>query len=88
MVKFEARRGRIIIHFFGRKYEWTIEPRYWRNPIIALALWLSLPLLLYTVAVVAFNYQPIALMSTLIFANLPDHDGRALQFADHRNRSP
>lgn len=70
MVKFEARRGRIIIHFFGRKYEWTIEPRYWRNPIIALALWLSLPLLLYTVAVVAFDYQPIALMSTLIFANL------------------
>jgi len=70
MVKFEARRGRIIIHFFGRKYEWTIEPRYWRNPMIGLVLWLSLPLVLYTVAVVAFDYQPIALMSTLIFANL------------------
>lgn len=70
MVKFEARRGRIIIHSFGRKYEWTIEPRYWRNPIIGLILWLSLPVILYISAATVFNYQPIALMSTLIFANL------------------
>jgi branched-chain amino acid transport system permease protein len=70
MVKFEARRGKIVIHSLGRKYEWTIEPRYWRNPIIGLLLWLSLPLALYTVATVLFNYQPIAILSTLIFANL------------------
>lgn len=70
MLKFETRRGRIIIHFLGRKYEWIIEPRYWRNPIIGLILWLFLPLLLYSISTVVFNYQPIALMSTLIFANL------------------
>jgi branched-chain amino acid transport system permease protein len=70
MVKLEPRRGRLIIHFFGRKYEWTIEPRYWRNPIIGLILWLSLPLLLYFIARIVFNYPPIALMSTLIYANL------------------
>lgn len=70
MLKLEPRRGRIIIHAFGRKYELTIEPRYWRNPMIGLAMWLSLPLLIYSVSTLVFNYQPIALMSTLIFANL------------------
>ncbi|MEM0010537.1 MAG: branched-chain amino acid ABC transporter permease [Archaeoglobaceae archaeon] len=70
MVKFEARRGRIIIHTFGRKYEWTVEPRYWRNPIIGLIIWLSIPFIIYVLATEVFNYQPIALLSTLIFANL------------------
>jgi len=70
MVKIEPRRGRIIIHIFGRKYEWTIEPRYWRNPIIGLIIWLSLPALIYLLSVEIFGYQPIAILSTLIFANL------------------
>ncbi|MCS7143993.1 MAG: branched-chain amino acid ABC transporter permease [Archaeoglobaceae archaeon] len=70
MVKIEARRGRIVIHAFGRKYEWTVEPRYWRNPIIGLTIWLSAPIVLYITATTIFNYQPVALMSTLIFANL------------------
>lgn len=70
MVKIEPRRGKIVIHAFGRKYEWTVEPRYWRNPMIGLTLWLSSPLILYLTATMLFNYQPIGLMSTLIFANL------------------
>lgn len=70
MVKLEPRRGRVIIHIFGRKYEWTIEPRYWRNPIIGLVLWLSLPMVIYVTATSIFDYQPIAFLSTLIFANL------------------
>ncbi|MDI9610781.1 MAG: branched-chain amino acid ABC transporter permease [Archaeoglobales archaeon] len=70
MAKIEPRRGRIIIHLLGRKYEWTVEPRYWRNPIFGLIIWLALPLLLYLTATTVFHYQPIALLSTLIFANL------------------
>lgn len=46
MVRIEHKRARIIIRFKNQKYEWIIEPRYWRNPLIVVAILLLTPLLL------------------------------------------
>lgn len=71
MVRIETRRGRLIIdELFGRRYEWTIEPRYWRNPIIVFIAWLAIPLVVYGIYTTVFNLVPVALLSTLIFANV------------------
>ncbi|MEM0276912.1 branched-chain amino acid ABC transporter permease [Pyrobaculum sp.] len=63
----KERRGRLIfeIQFRGisRRFEWTVEPRYWRNPIIATLLWLLAPVFLWMVG----RYS---LISTLVFANV------------------
>lgn len=69
MVRLEPRRGRLIIHAFNRKFEWTIEPRYWRNPIIGLIIWLSLPLIFFGVSQF-LQISVLRLISTLIFANI------------------
>lgn len=69
MVRFEPRRGRLIIHAFSRKFEWTIEPRYWRNPIIGLIIWLALPLLFLAISQF-LQISILRLISTLIFANV------------------
>jgi branched-chain amino acid transport system permease protein len=45
MVKLELRRDRIVARWAGRKSEWVIEPRYWRNPIIAICALFIVPLL-------------------------------------------
>lgn len=68
-IKLEPRRGRLVIHTFGRKYDWIIEPRYWRNPVIGLLIWLSLPLIV-NLSASFMNLKPVALISTLIFANI------------------
>lgn len=71
MVRIETRRGRLIIDdLFGKRYEWTVEPRYWRNPIIAFLAWLVMPLVVYGVYTSAFGVVPVALLSTLVFANV------------------
>jgi branched-chain amino acid transport system permease protein len=44
MVNFELRRDRLVARWGDQKYEWVIEPRYWRNPIIGVALLAILPL--------------------------------------------
>lgn len=69
MVRMEPRRGRLIIHAFKRKFEWTIEPRYWRNPMLALILWLAIPLIIILISQV-FPISVLSLISTLIFANI------------------
>jgi branched-chain amino acid transport system permease protein len=46
MVRIEHNRARIIIRFGNSKYEWTIEPRYWRNPLIAVVALVLAPLLI------------------------------------------
>lgn len=69
MVRLEPRRGRLIIHVFNRKFEWTIEPRYWRNPIIGLIIWLSIPAIILGISQV-FPISVLTLISTLIFANI------------------
>jgi len=44
MVDLEFRRDRILLRWKDQKYEWVIEPRYWRNPAIGVALLAVLPL--------------------------------------------
>lgn len=71
MVRIETRRGRLIIDkLLGRRYEWTIESSYWRNPIIAFMAWLAIPLVIYGIYTTVFHTVPVALLSTLIFANV------------------
>ncbi len=48
MVDFELRRDRIVVRWGDQKYEWVIEPRYWRNPAIGVALLALLPLFIYS----------------------------------------
>lgn len=48
MVDFELRRDRIVARWGDQKYEWVIEPRYWRNPAIGVALLALLPLFVYS----------------------------------------
>ncbi|MET1124547.1 MAG: branched-chain amino acid ABC transporter permease [Archaeoglobaceae archaeon] len=67
-MRLEPRRGRLIIHLAGRKFEWTIEPRYWRNSAIGFLIWLSLPGIVYGASLIGL--KPVALLSTLIFANV------------------
>jgi branched-chain amino acid transport system permease protein len=42
MVKIEHKRARFVFRLGDLKLEWTIEPRYWRNHLIAIALLLLL----------------------------------------------
>ncbi len=44
MVDLEFRRDRILLRWRDQKYEWVIEPRYWRNPAIGVGLLALLPL--------------------------------------------
>jgi branched-chain amino acid transport system permease protein len=48
MVNFELRRDRILARWGDQKYEWVIEPRYWRNPAIGVALLAIIPLFIYS----------------------------------------
>lgn len=69
MVRLEARRGRLIIHIRNRKYEWIIETRYWRNPLIGLCIWLFVPLAVLGFAQIT-PISALSMLSTLIFANI------------------
>lgn len=44
-MRLEHRRARLVFHLGKLKLEWTIEPRYWRNPLIAVSCLILLPLL-------------------------------------------
>jgi branched-chain amino acid transport system permease protein len=62
MVDAEIRRDRIIIRYKGKKWDWMLEPRYWRNASIWTGLLAFFPLISYFVS-------PI-LLNTVITANL------------------
>ena len=62
MVDVEVRRNRIIIRYKGKKWDWIIEPRYWRNTLIWSGFLILFPLVSYFVS-------PI-LLNTIITANL------------------
>ena len=62
MVDFELKRDRVTIRCRGNKWEWIIEPRYWRNSILWVTLLLIFP-------AVAYFISP-GLINTLISANL------------------
>ncbi len=46
-VKLEQKRGRLVLHLGTLKLECTIEPRRWRNPLLAVAVLLLLPPLFF-----------------------------------------
>ena len=62
MVDVEIRRDRIILRYKGKKWDWILEPRYWRNTLIWTAFLVLFP-------VVAYFVSPI-LLNTVITANL------------------
>ncbi len=62
MVDLEIRRDRVIIRYKGKKWDWMLEPRYWRNTMIWTGLLVFFPLISYFVS-------PI-LLNTMITANL------------------
>ncbi len=62
MVDVEIKRDRIIIRYKGKKWDWMIEPRYWRNTFLWGGGLVLFPLLCYFIS-------PI-LLNTLISANL------------------
>ena len=45
-MRLEHKRARLVFHIKDLKLEWTIEPRYWRNPLIGVAVLALLPLLI------------------------------------------
>ena len=47
-MRLEHRRARLVLHLGKLKLEWTIEPRYWRNPLLAVGFLVLLPLLLWS----------------------------------------
>lgn len=62
MVDIELKRDRVTIRLKDKKWEWMIEPRYWRNSILWVALLLVFP-------AVSYFISP-GLINTMISANL------------------
>jgi len=58
----EVKRDRLVFRARGNKWEWGIEPRYWRNPLIYVSLLIIFPVVMY------FVYP--SLLATIIEANL------------------
>jgi branched-chain amino acid transport system permease protein len=61
-MEFEVKRERLVLRVGGGKWEWHIEPRYWRNPLIYVGILIAAPVITY------FAYPP--LLPTIIEANL------------------
>jgi branched-chain amino acid transport system permease protein len=62
MVDVEVKRDRIIIRYKGKRWDWMLEPRYWRNTLLWGAALVIFPIICYFVS-------PI-LLTTVITANL------------------
>ena len=62
MVDVELKRDRVTIRLKDKKWEWMIEPRYWRNSIIWVALLLvfpaAIPMSLMTLGTGRVNFGP------------------------------
>jgi len=61
-MELEVKREKLVLRLGKQKYEWHIEPRYWRNPLTYVGILVILPVLAY------FFYPTI--LPTLIDANL------------------
>ena len=61
-MELEVKREKLVLRVGTQKFEWHIEPRYWRNPFIWIAILVALPIIAY------FIYPTI--MPTIINANL------------------
>jgi branched-chain amino acid transport system permease protein len=61
-MELEVKREKIVLRAGTQKFEWHIEPRYWRNPFIYIGILIVLPIIAY------FLYP--TLLPTIIDANL------------------
>ncbi|MCX6001064.1 MAG: branched-chain amino acid ABC transporter permease [Chloroflexi bacterium] len=61
-MEFEVKREKLVLRAGKQKFEWHIEPRYWRNPLIYVGLLFLLPIVTY------FLYPQM--LPTIIDANL------------------
>jgi len=61
MVRIEHKRALLVFRFGKKKFEWPIETRYWRNPLLGVAFLAILPL--------CFIWQP-DIMSLIATANI------------------
>ena len=61
-MELEVKREKLVLRVGKDKYEWHIEPRYWRNPFIYIGILILLPIIAY------FIYP--TLLPTIINANL------------------
>jgi branched-chain amino acid transport system permease protein len=61
MVRIEHKRALLVFRFGEKKFEWPIETRYWRNPLLGVAFLALLP--------IAFTWQP-DIMSLIATANI------------------
>ena len=62
MVETELKRDRVIIRLGTKKWEWTLEPRYWRNTLMWAAILFLLPIPCYF-------FLP-GIINTMISANI------------------
>jgi len=61
-MELEVKREKLVLRVGKGKYEWHIEPRYWRNPFIYIGILILLP-------IIAYFFYP-TLLPTIIDANL------------------
>ena len=47
MVRIEHKRALLVVRIGDRKFEWPIETRYWRNPLLGVAFLALLPLVFF-----------------------------------------
>ncbi len=62
MVDVEIKRDRIVIRYKGKKWDWMLEPRYWRNTIYWTIALLLFPLFAY--------FLSPGLVNTMVSANI------------------
>ena len=48
MVRVEHKRALLVFRTGDKKFEWPIEPRYWRNPLLGILLLVMLPLIFHS----------------------------------------
>jgi len=46
-MELEIKREKLVLRVGTQKYEWHIEPRYWRNPFIYVGILILLPIAVY-----------------------------------------
>jgi branched-chain amino acid transport system permease protein len=61
-MELEIKREKLVLRAGTQKFEWHIEPRYWRNPFIYIGILILLP-------IAAYFFSP-TLLPTIIDANL------------------
>jgi branched-chain amino acid transport system permease protein len=62
MVDIEIKRDRIVLRYKGKKWDWILEPRYWRNTVVWTCALIAFPL-------ISYFFSP-GLINTMVTANI------------------